>query len=132
MAPSILGGAGWLIGLQVLSRGLTFLVNVALVRTLEPSVLGVCLLQLQLVLSTVQFVSRETFRRACLKEADAQEAWLLSLWSLPFAWLSSAAVPLLFWLSASPEELSLGGYGPFLLLLAAACALELSAEPFFI
>src|SRR3989338_7935328 len=129
---SVLEGAKWSIALQVFSRGLTFLVNLSHLRILPTSLVSICALQLQLIQSTAQFISKETFRRACLKDENDAQAWILSLWSLPFAWVSSVLVPLLFWYSASAEELAVEGYGHFLALLGLASVIELSAEPLFI
>ncbi|CAE6445334.1 unnamed protein product [Rhizoctonia solani] len=56
-----------LIGLQVLSRFATFTLNQLLLRLASPKVFGTAAIQLDLLLSTVLFLSREGVRNALLR-----------------------------------------------------------------
>ncbi|CAE6457558.1 unnamed protein product [Rhizoctonia solani] len=56
-----------LIGLQVLSRLATFTLNQLLLRLASPKVFGTAAIQLDLLLSTVLFLSREGVRNAILR-----------------------------------------------------------------
>ncbi|KAH6674067.1 Rft protein-domain-containing protein [Halenospora varia] len=71
--PSLLttsaGGAGLLIGLQVGSRALTFVVNQILLRYLSPALLGIST-QLEVYSITVLFFARESLRVAIQRQTD--------------------------------------------------------------
>ncbi|KAJ7168323.1 Rft protein-domain-containing protein [Mycena crocata] len=56
-----------LIGLQVLSRGVTFLLNQALFRLASPHAFGTAAIQFELISSTILFLSREGVRNALLR-----------------------------------------------------------------
>lgn len=60
----------------LLSRGLPFVVNVAVARRLTPSEFGVSVVHFALV-STVVLTVREPFRRACLRGSDRVASWLV-------------------------------------------------------
>lgn len=64
---AVSGGALQLMGLQVFSRGTTFLLNQLLIRLTSPTVLGIVSVQLELILSTVLFLSREGIRLGALQ-----------------------------------------------------------------
>ncbi|KAJ6582822.1 Rft protein-domain-containing protein [Mycena sp. CBHHK59/15] len=66
-----------LIGLQVLSRGVTFVLNQALFRLASPGAFGTAAIQFELVLSTILFLSREGVRNALLrvKRNPTDGAW---------------------------------------------------------
>ena len=67
LLASIGKGASYLVGLQLFTRLLTFALNQALLRFLSPSVLGLASIQLELLSSTVLFLSREAIRCALLR-----------------------------------------------------------------
>ena len=68
-------GFSSLVLLQLGSRVLTFALNVALARSMDPRLYGVTAIQLQLVVSTILFLSREALRRACQREdGDGSES----------------------------------------------------------
>ncbi|KAL6780894.1 hypothetical protein ACKKBG_A08910 [Auxenochlorella protothecoides x Auxenochlorella symbiontica] len=52
---------------QILSRGLTFGLNLLSARSLTPQAYGVVAIQLHLLNTTLLFLSREGFRRGCLR-----------------------------------------------------------------
>lgn len=75
--PSLLsssaGGASLLIGLQVSSRALTFIVNQILLRYLSPELLGIST-QLEVYSISVLFFARESLRVAIQRQADVIDA----------------------------------------------------------
>ncbi|EJU00255.1 Rft-1-domain-containing protein [Dacryopinax primogenitus] len=72
-----------LVLLQLLTRAVTFILNQALVRIAPPEVFGTASVQLDLVLSTILFLSREGVRNTLLRSTDqgrqAQQSANLSL-----------------------------------------------------
>ena len=56
-----------LMGLQLFSRLISFALNQALVRLATPDVYGTVSIQLELLLNTILFLSREGFRNALLR-----------------------------------------------------------------
>lgn len=67
------GGASLLIGLQVGSRALTFIVNQVLLRYLSPELLGIST-QLEVYSISVLFFARESLRVAIQRQADVLDA----------------------------------------------------------
>ncbi|KAH7333756.1 Rft protein-domain-containing protein, partial [Rhizoctonia solani] len=67
LAKGSVNSAYSLIGLQVLSRLATFTLNQLLLRLASPKVFGTAAIQLDLLLSTVLFLSREGVRNALLR-----------------------------------------------------------------
>jgi oligosaccharide translocation protein RFT1 len=66
------GGATLLIGLQVSSRALTFIVNQILLRYLSPELLGIST-QLEVYSISVLFFARESLRVAIQRQADISD-----------------------------------------------------------
>jgi oligosaccharide translocation protein RFT1 len=56
-----------LIGLQLFSRLFTFVLNQALIRMTSPEIFGAAVIQFELVLSTILFLSREGVRTTILR-----------------------------------------------------------------
>ena len=67
LSNAALSSASSLMGLQVFSRFVTFVLNQALVRLATPQTYGTVSIQLEPVLSTILFLSREGFRNALLR-----------------------------------------------------------------
>lgn len=67
------GGATLLIGLQIGSRALTFIVNQILLRFLSPSILGIST-QLEVYSISVLFFARESLRVAIQRQTDTSES----------------------------------------------------------
>lgn len=63
-----------LIGLQLLSRLLTFSLNQALVRLTTPEALGLATIQFEVLLNTILFLSREGIRGALVRRAAVSGA----------------------------------------------------------
>ncbi|KAJ1679477.1 Oligosaccharide translocation protein rft1, partial [Spiromyces aspiralis] len=62
-------GVKYLVGLQVFSRLITFTMNQVILRSTSADVFGVVEVQLELLLSTILFLSREAFRVTLLRPA---------------------------------------------------------------
>lgn len=62
-----LGSARSLIGLQLVSRLVTFVLNQSLVRLASPQAYGTVAVQFELILSTILFLSREGVRNSLLR-----------------------------------------------------------------
>lgn len=56
-----------LIGLQLVSRLFTFVLNQALIRMTSPEIFGAAVIQFELILSTILFLSREGVRTTILR-----------------------------------------------------------------
>jgi oligosaccharide translocation protein RFT1 len=67
LSNAALSSASSLMGLQVFSRIVTFVLNQALVRLATPQQYGTVSIQLEPVLITILFLSREGFRNALLR-----------------------------------------------------------------
>lgn len=84
-------GTLWSIGLRILS----FLCTQWTIRSLDdPSILGRATIQLELMLTTVLFLSREGFRLALTKNIQP-ESWPLVWYTMPFSLIISCLA--LFW-----------------------------------
>ena len=62
-----LGSAKSLIGLQLVSRLVTFILNQVLVRLASPQAYGTAAIQFELIMSTILFLSREGVRNSLLR-----------------------------------------------------------------
>ena len=67
LVNSLWTSASSLMGLQILSRLFTSILNQTLFRLASPSVFGAAAIQFELVLSTILFLSREGVRNALLR-----------------------------------------------------------------
>jgi oligosaccharide translocation protein RFT1 len=74
IGESIVSGAKWTLILSVLQRVLLFLMNQCMLRLAGPEIFGVASIQLELLLSTLLFLSREGVRLAVLKLPQLQKA----------------------------------------------------------
>ncbi|XP_006169359.1 protein RFT1 homolog [Tupaia chinensis] len=122
--------------LQVLFRLVTFVLNAFILHYLSKETVGVVNVRLMLLYSTIIFLAREAFRRACLS-GGAQRDWnqtfnLLWLtvplgvfWSLilGYIWLQLLEVP-------NPSVVPY--YGTGVLLFALSAVVELLGEPFWV
>lgn len=68
-----LRGTSYLIGLQLISRVLTFGLNTLILRYTSPSVFGFATIQLELLLNTILFLCREGFRLAVQRLPTASD-----------------------------------------------------------
>ncbi|KAJ7702201.1 Rft protein-domain-containing protein [Mycena rosella] len=122
-----------LIGLQVFSRGFTFLLNQALFRLASPRAFGTAAIQFELISSTILFLSREGVRNALLRVKRSQDgSWNAgNLAFLPIA----IGVPLALATSfgyahlATQETRTQSGFYSGIAVYAFAAVMELWCEP---
>ncbi|CAH9057781.1 unnamed protein product [Cuscuta epithymum] len=131
----------YLLATQFLSRGIPFVFNSWIVRHLSEEDYAVCAVQFHLFVTCILFLSREGFRRACMREditwdgasaAGETEARLLKVAWMTFplgVLVTFFACLIVFWW----QDLGYSSpYGRAILINGFACILELLAEPFFI
>uniref|UniRef100_A0A668ANQ4 Protein RFT1 homolog n=1 Tax=Myripristis murdjan TaxID=586833 RepID=A0A668ANQ4_9TELE len=124
--------------LQVMFRVLTFLLNAFTLRFVSKELIGVVNVRLTLLYSTLVFLSREAFRRACLSRGSGTgHSWrqvVNLLWlTLPLgvAW-ASLLVCVWLWLLEVPDPRTIPHYGPAVGMFALAAVQELLAEPLWV
>ncbi|KNA09795.1 hypothetical protein SOVF_150180 [Spinacia oleracea] len=130
----------YLMATQILSRGIPFFFNTWIIRHLTAADYAVYAVQFHLLVTCILFVSREGFRRACMRaeiKSDDSSAGEYAAKILKVAWLSLPlgvfftviACAFVFWW----QNLSYSSpYGQAILLNGFACLLELLAEPLYI
>ncbi|KAJ7273072.1 Rft protein-domain-containing protein [Mycena rebaudengoi] len=123
-----------LIWLQVLSRGVTFLLNQALVRLASPRAFGTAAIQFELVLSTILFLSREGVRNALLrvKQNAKDGSWNAgNLSFLPLGIGLPLALATTFGYAhfAGQETRNQSGFHSGIAVYALAAVMELWCEP---
>ncbi|KAG5538300.1 hypothetical protein RHGRI_019032 [Rhododendron griersonianum] len=130
----------YLFATQFLSRGIPFIFNSWIVRHLTEKDYALYAVQFHLFVTCILFLSREGFRRACMRadikcdggSAGENVSKLLTVaWmTVPFGiFITVAACILVFWW----QELSYSNpYGQAILINGLACILELLAEPLYI
>ncbi|XP_013185969.2 protein RFT1 homolog [Amyelois transitella] len=126
---SSLENASFNIIFQILFRCITFIINAWVIRNVGHEVLGIMNVRLLLLESTILFLSREPFNRACMGQKD-ELSWthiINQIWlSMPI----SCVLSLIFvyiWLNwlplSSPEHISQYTFGCW--SVALSCVLEL-------
>ncbi|XP_058205416.1 uncharacterized protein LOC131319256 isoform X2 [Rhododendron vialii] len=130
----------YLFATQFLSRGIPFIFNSWIIRHLTEKDYALYAVQFHLFVTCILFLSREGFRRACMRadikcddgSAGVNVSKLLKVaWmTVPFGILITVvACILVFWW----QELSYSNpYGQAILINGLACILELLAEPLYI
>ncbi|CAL8339042.1 unnamed protein product [Merluccius merluccius] len=124
--------------LQVMFRVLTFLMNAVTLRFVSKELIGVVNVRLMLLYSTLVFLSREAFRRACLSgSSKTGQNWRQTinlLWlTLPLGVLwASILVCVWLWLLEVPDPQDIPHYAPAVGLFALAALQELLAEPLWV
>ncbi|XP_057482357.1 uncharacterized protein LOC130769168 [Actinidia eriantha] len=130
----------YLFATQFLSRGIPFIFNSWIVRHLTEQDYAFYAVQFHLFVTCILFLSREGFRRACMRaeiKCDGGSAGENVSRLLKVAWvtvpfgivLTAVACILVFWW----QELSYSNpYGQAILINGLACILELFAEPLYI
>ncbi|KAK7035777.1 Rft protein-domain-containing protein [Favolaschia claudopus] len=122
-----------LIGLQVLSRGVTFLLNRALLGIASPGAYGTAAIQFELISSTILFLSREGVRNALLRVKPAQDgswssgnlSFLPIVMGIPLALATTVGYAQF----AAQETKMQPGFYNALGLYSLAAVLELCCEP---
>ncbi|KAK7259785.1 hypothetical protein RIF29_25399 [Crotalaria pallida] len=130
----------YLLATQFLSRGIPFIFNTWIVRHLTEEDYALYAVQFHLFVTCVLFLSREGFRRACLRmdmkrdgtsmEEDVVRLMKVVWMSFPLGiFITVVACLLVFWW----QEISYSSpLGKAILINGFACILELLAEPLYI
>ncbi|KAL0135957.1 rft-1-domain-containing protein [Mucor lusitanicus] len=127
-------GASYLILLQFLSRMLTFSLNQIVLRYISKETFGIASVNLELLSSTILFISREGFRSALIRSSKNQQS-ILNLAYIPTLFgLVTTLITCAYYLSTISEEQSLQFpyYRLAVMLYGAASFLELVVEPLFV
>ncbi|XP_075997152.1 man(5)GlcNAc(2)-PP-dolichol translocation protein RFT1 [Genypterus blacodes] len=130
--------ASYNVVLQVMFRVLTFFLNAFTLRFVSKELIGVVNVRLTLLYSTLVFLSREAFRKACLSGGSGKSHnWrqvINLLWltfPLGLIW-ASLLVCVWLWLLEVPDPKAIPYYGPAVCLFASAAVQELLAEPLWV
>ncbi|XP_066520508.1 man(5)GlcNAc(2)-PP-dolichol translocation protein RFT1 isoform X2 [Hoplias malabaricus] len=123
--------------LQVMFRLLTFFLNAFTLRFVSKELIGVVNVRLMLLYTTLVFLSREAFRRACLSGDGAGRNWrqvINLLWfTLPLGcFWGVLLVCVWWWLLQAPDPQTVPHYVPAVGLFCFAALTELLAEPLWV
>ncbi|SNX82089.1 related to nuclear division protein Rft1 [Melanopsichium pennsylvanicum] len=146
--------ASSLILLQVSARTLTFILNQLLVRLVSPSIFGIANIQLELLLSTILFLSRDGFRTILIRnEASVSQHGTrittftpsgprkgttnsihnISLFPIPIGFILTAVACTTYFLYISPSSMhAVPTFHASILLYALGALTELLYEPLLI
>jgi oligosaccharide translocation protein RFT1 len=132
-------GASSLILLQLVSRMLTFTLNQMALKFISAETLGVASIKLELLLSTILFISREGFRTALLRggndcsDADKNEQKITNLAYIPTAiGLVTTILTCGYYISMiDPVSNVYPWYKTSIILYGLSAFLELLVEPLF-
>ncbi|KAG8556725.1 hypothetical protein GDO81_018181 [Engystomops pustulosus] len=122
--------------LQVVFRVLTFALNAFTLRYVSKEIIGIVNVRLTLLYTTVVFLAREAFRKACLSHS-AQQSWRRTVnltwlavplgvcWSFALGWL---------WLNVLevPDPAVIPHYGTGVVAFGISAVIELVSEPFWV
>jgi oligosaccharide translocation protein RFT1 len=129
MATTI-GRAAYLVANQVVSRGLTFVLNALIVRAVDPSAFGVVSVRLNLVLVTVVSLVRDTLRQTGARVASDRQLALNLAWLAPL--MSAVLMCGVIIAERNAAAAMRPGYAPALALYCAASVVEALAEPAYV
>jgi oligosaccharide translocation protein RFT1 len=127
-------GASYLILLQFVSRMLTFSLNQIVIRYTSKATFGIASVNLELLSSTILFISREGFRSALIRQSKNQQS-ILNLAYIPtlFGLVTTVCTCTYYWYMISREELlEVPYYRVGVLLYGIASFCELLVEPLFV
>ncbi|XP_061353336.1 uncharacterized protein LOC133298116 [Gastrolobium bilobum] len=130
----------YLLATQFLSRGIPFIFNTWIVRHLTQEDYALYAVQFHLFVTCVLFLSREGFRRACMRmdmkcddtsmEKDVVKLMKVVWMSLPLGiFITIVACLFVFWWQGISYS---SPHGQAILINGFACILELLAEPLYI
>lgn len=126
-------GASYLVLLQFVSRMLTFSLNQAVLKLVTVETLGIASVNLELLSSTILFISREGFRAALIRSNKSQQT-VLNLAYIPTCFgLVTTILTCTYYMSSitdAPIDVTL--YRIAIMLYGLASFLELLVEPLFI
>eukprot|EP00928_Gymnodinium_smaydae_P023251 TRINITY_DN19263_c0_g1_i1.p1 TRINITY_DN19263_c0_g1~~TRINITY_DN19263_c0_g1_i1.p1 ORF type:complete len:530 (+),score=95.38 TRINITY_DN19263_c0_g1_i1:81-1592(+) len=133
-----LQGIGAAVSAQLLSRAVTFLLNVAIARLAAPSAYGMSYISLQLFSNLSLFATKEGFRKVALRppeDAGLKEDGLRSSTNLGWGGSIAACVTSLplaaYWLYSAPAAAT-SSYFIAIGIMALASVVEAVGEPFLI
>ncbi|XP_012691497.1 protein RFT1 homolog isoform X2 [Clupea harengus] len=123
--------------LQVMFRFLTFFLNAFTLRFVSKELIGVVNVRLMLLYSTLVFLSREAFRRACLSGGGAESNWRQNinlLWlTFPLGCLWGVLLVCVWaFVLQAPDPQAVPNYLPAVCLFCWAALQELLAEPLWV
>ncbi|XP_043697481.1 protein RFT1 homolog isoform X2 [Telopea speciosissima] len=130
----------YLLATQFLSRGIPFIFNTWIVRHLTAEDYAVYAVQFHLFVTSILFLSREGFRRACMRadiRCDGAQMGVNAAKLLEVAWMTFpigllftfvACIAVFWWQTLNFTD----SYGQAILIHGFACILELLAEPLYI
>ncbi|EKM74897.1 hypothetical protein AGABI1DRAFT_132740 [Agaricus bisporus var. burnettii JB137-S8] len=131
LRKSSISSLGALVGLQLVSRLFTFVLNQALIRMTSPEIFGAAAIQFELILSTILFLSREGVRTTILRVKTPQPKEM-NLSFLPLA-IGAPLAGVLAWVYVQYVQQNLKNQPFFkeaVAIYALAAVLELLTEPF--
>lgn len=128
-------GATYNIGMQMLFRGLTFVINAMVLRLTTSATVGIVNVRLTLLHSTVLFLAREPFRKTCLgvsRDDETRETWAgvinLAWMAVPTGTVVSLALGMV-WIRLGADH---DGYDDAVMMYCIASVVELCSEPLWI
>lgn len=128
--------ASYNIVLQLTLRVLTFVLNAYILRHITRDLLGVINVRLMLLYTTVQFLSREPFRRSCLSDTDNQNwpAIINVTWLCLPVCVFIGAIMSCVWLFVleQPDPLVASGYALGVHCMVISVVIEVLAEPLYV
>jgi oligosaccharide translocation protein RFT1 len=125
--------ASYLILLQLFTRLLTFAFNQLILRHTTPAIFGFATIQLELLASTVLFLSREGFRIAIQRDKGSiQRSINIAFVPTGLGVAGSLLGCWILWRGADVETRQLGGFRTSIVIYGIATVIELLAEPAFI
>ncbi|KAG1659674.1 Protein RFT1 [Nymphon striatum] len=121
---------------QMLMRIMTFILNAFILRYVSEEVLGVINVRLLLLYTTIQFLSRESFRRACITNLENQELrqtvnvlWLI----VPISSICGCCMGYIWLNVLTPPSLEITSeYHIGVISVVIAVIIEAIAEPLFV
>ncbi|KAK3575349.1 hypothetical protein QTP86_025498, partial [Hemibagrus guttatus] len=136
-SEDVLKSASTLASYNVMFRVLTFFLNAFILRFVSKELIGVVNVRLTLLYSTLVFLSREAFRRACLSGEGAGRNWrqvINLLWlTLPLGcFWAVLLVCVWLWLLQPPDPQTVPHYGPAVGIFCMAALTELLTEPLWV
>ncbi|XP_067143120.1 man(5)GlcNAc(2)-PP-dolichol translocation protein RFT1 [Centruroides vittatus] len=120
--------------LQLSMRILTFILNAFILRYITKDVLGVINVRLLLLYTTLQFLNRESFRRACLSSKQATWSQVINMtWCIVPLSIFSGIIFRYIWLYwlLKPEHF-VHEYDVSVNVIVISVIIEMLAEPIFI
>ncbi|XP_049951989.1 protein RFT1 homolog [Schistocerca serialis cubense] len=121
---------------QIFFRCITFLMNAFVIRYINQDVIGVTNVRLLLLESTILFISREAFRRACLSKSlqhNWQQVTNLIWITVPLSiFLSIVLGYLWLYVLKQPSHEITQHYSVGVYAICASCIIEMFCEPLYL